>query len=129
MSFDLDSLMWPLIIGLLVSQVATLLALLMLYRKSVNQKTQIRRLSLEIHALVSGNAGLGRRLFKVKSNLENLEKSQSDLRHNQVSDKAIDQAATMLKNGIAIDEVINSCSISRGEAELLSQMLDQRLIH
>ncbi|NVJ60307.1 MAG: DUF2802 domain-containing protein [Gammaproteobacteria bacterium] len=129
MNVDLNTLIWPLLIGLLVSQLVTLVALLYLYRKTLVQRKQIRRLSLEIHALVSGNAGLGRRLFKVKSNLENLEKTQSDLRHNHVSDKAIDQAATMLKNGISIDEVIHSCSISRGEAELLSQMLDQRLIH
>ena len=80
-------------------------------------------------AMLSGSVGLGRKLFEVATNLNHLEQSQADLQQSTPNDKAIEQAAKMLQKGLSVEDVIDSCQISRGEAELLRDMMSANAIH
>ena len=89
----------------------------------------VNRLSEEQQAMLSGSVGLGRKLFEVATNLNHLEQSQADLQQSTPNDKAIEQAAKMLQKGLSVEDVIDSCQISRGEAELLRDMMSANAIH
>lgn len=121
-----ENSVWLVIGGLVLSQGALFVLWSGARRQVKLVEKQIIALRKEQQALISGNLGMGRKLFKFKSNLAHLEQSQVDLKQTQSSDKSIEQAAVLLKKGVSIEEVISSCSISRGEAELMVEMLNNR---
>ncbi|NVJ51839.1 MAG: DUF2802 domain-containing protein [Gammaproteobacteria bacterium] len=119
-------IVWGLIALLGVIQML-LVALLVNQQRKVKQlSSQLTSLAKEHKALVSGSNGLGRKLYKFRHDLNHLEQSQVQLQSTQSSDKAIEQAAAMMKSGVDLNDIISSCSISRGEAELLQEMLNLR---
>ncbi|MEE4246568.1 MAG: DUF2802 domain-containing protein [Kangiellaceae bacterium] len=94
-----------------------------------NLNEQLALLKREQSAILSGNNGLGRRLFQVKSSLNELERSQDELMQAGFSDKSFEQASKLLTQGNSIEDVMKSCHLSLGEAELLQQMLKSSSVH
>jgi hypothetical protein len=114
---------------LLVLQGGLVLALIRLKIALNQQQQQIQQLKNEQQAIISGSLGLGRKLFQVKNNLSLLERYQLELQQMATNESNIEQASKLLLKGIPIEEVIETCRISRGEAELLQQMLVSSSVH
>ena len=117
------------IAALVVFQLGCLLYIATLKSNISKLQQTVDRITEEQQAMLSGSVGLGRKLFQVATNLNQLEQSQADLQQATPNDKAIEQAAKMLQKGLSIDDVIESCQISRGEAELLRDMMSANAIH
>jgi hypothetical protein len=124
---------WPtltIIIPLLfLIQVVLVYALFKLSAELKQHRQQLKELKNEQQAIISGSLGLGRKLFQVKNNLSLLERHQLELQQTATSESGIEQASKLLRKGISIDEVVETCHISRGEAELLQQMLASSALH
>lgn len=117
------------IAALVVFQLGCLFYIATLKSNISKLQQTVDRITEEQQAMLSGSVGLGRKLFQVATNLNQLEQSQADLQQATPNDKAIEQAAKMLQKGLSIDDVIESCQISRGEAELLRDMMSANAIH
>ncbi len=118
-----------LMIALMVSQVVLVLAYFRLKGRVNRQQQKLEQMKSEQQAIISGSLGLGRKLFQVKNNLSHLEQHQIELQQSTASDSSIEQASKLLLKGVSINEVIETCHISRGEAELLQQMLNTAAVH
>lgn len=118
-----------LMIALMVSQVVLVLAYFRLKNRVNRQQQKLEQMKSEQQAIISGSLGLGRKLFQVKNNLSHLEQHQIELQQSTASDSSIEQASKLLLKGVSINEVIETCHISRGEAELLQQMLNTAAVH
>lgn len=114
---------------LIASQLGMVLALIRLKSRVAQQQLKIQQLKNEQQAIISGSLGLGRKLFQVKNNLSHLEQHQIELQQSSLSDSSIEQASKLILKGVSIEEVIDTCHISRGEAELLQQMLTTASVH
>ncbi|WP_144395199.1 DUF2802 domain-containing protein [Pleionea sediminis] len=122
--------MTHLLIALLVTLQAAILFWVLQLRTQIKvQGKKIQQMNHEQQAIVSGNLGLGRKLFQFKNNLTHLEQSQVEIEQTSQNSGAFEQAAKMLRQGISIEDVIESCHISRGEAELLKEMLSTTSFH
>ncbi len=124
-----DWILYMMIALLVVIQAASLYVIWRQHQRLSKQSSRLDELKREQHAIVSGNLGLGRKLFQFKNNLQHLEQSQVEIEQSGTNSGAFEQAAKMLRQGISIDDVVESCHISRGEAELLNQMLTTTSFH
>jgi hypothetical protein len=77
---------------------------------------QMRR---DLGALCSGAVGVGKRLVFIENKIRHQEERQDQLELRSTSDSAYQQAVRMVQQGAGLDEVLKSCAISRGEAELI----------
>ncbi len=112
--------------GVLLLNLALWLSLNRQSRKLKQIEQDFKALVSEQHAILSSSLGLGRKLHLFKSTLAQLEQSQDEIRLQDSTGKSIEQAAKMFKQGIPIMDIVESCHISLGEAELLQQMVSSK---
>ena len=82
-------------------------------------KQQIAALKSDVHALCSGAVGVGRRLARMEMHLNQQDERQDKLEMRESNDQAYGHAVRMVQKGADIDELVETCRLSRGEAELI----------
>ena len=118
---------WLITLGFIFCGLTLVLLAVVLFKLKKQQQYTVQLLDKVQHeqkALLAGSLGLGRRLTRCNSSLKHLEKSQQDLHYKETSDKSFEQASRMLQMGASIDDIIETCHLSRGEAELINDMLE-----
>lgn len=67
--------------------------------------------------------GIGQRVQHISNQVQNLDARQDELDlKEQSADKPIQQAIALAEKGATIDELVENCALSRGEAELLLRL-------
>lgn len=85
-------------------------------------KTQYEALGRELHAISSGSMGVGRRVMACEKYLHQLQGTVDELRHNDPARVSYDEASRLVGLGAGIDDLMDTCGISRPEAELVSAL-------
>ncbi|OEY67094.1 DUF2802 domain-containing protein [Marinobacter sp. X15-166B] len=79
-------------------------------------------LGRELHANVSGNVGMGHRIVDCERQLHELRRTLEEMRQNDPLRVTYDEASRLVELGADIDDLMNTCGISRPEAELVSAL-------
>ena len=79
-------------------------------------------LGRELHAVSSGSFGVGRRLVACEQSLHSLQGAMEEMRLNDPLRVPYDEASKLVEMGADTDDLMNSCGISRPEAELVSAL-------
>lgn len=85
------------------------------------QQRQLSDLKSEIHELRCGTLGVGNRVQNVEGKLAQAIERQDEFAkiNNDSQTRHYGHAMKMVELGASVDELINECDITRGEAELL----------
>ncbi|MCW8880283.1 MAG: DUF2802 domain-containing protein [Kangiellaceae bacterium] len=109
-------------IAVLFTAVTLLLFIRTLRSKIASQQKHIERLQNEFRAMNSGHLGMGREIKKVIKEIANAETTRQNQAVTATDEKTYDQAGLLLSRGATIEEVVESCSITPAEAELIAIM-------
>lgn len=85
-------------------------------------KGRYEELGRELHAVSSGSMGVGRRLMDCEKYLHQLQGTVDELRQNDPARVSYDEASRLVGLGADIQDLMDTCGISRPEAELVSAM-------
>lgn len=85
-------------------------------------KGRCEDLGREIHATASGSMGVGQRVVSCERQLHELRGTLDEMRQNDPLRISYDEASRLVDLGADIDDLMNTCGISRPEAELVSAL-------
>jgi hypothetical protein len=85
-------------------------------------KTRCENLGRELHATASGSMGVGHRVVACERQLHELRGTLDEMRQNDPLRISYDEASRLVDLGADIDDLMNTCGISRPEAELVSAL-------
>ena len=85
-------------------------------------KERCDALGREVHATTSGSLGVGQRLVQCERQLHELKTVIEEMRQNDPLRVSYDEEARLVDLGADIDDLMNTCGISRPEAELVSAL-------
>ncbi|WP_375177001.1 DUF2802 domain-containing protein [Marinobacter mobilis] len=85
-------------------------------------KSRCDSLGRELHASGSGNIGMGHRVVACERKLHELATTVDEMRQNDPLRISYDEASRLVELGADIDDLMNTCGISRPEAELVSAL-------
>lgn len=118
---------WALTTGALV---LLFIQALMSRREVGRLKAQLKErcdaLGREIHATGSGSMGVGHRVVACERQLHELRGLMDEMRQNDPLRVSYDEASRLVELGADIDDLMNTCGISRPEAELVSALKNRR---
>jgi hypothetical protein len=85
-------------------------------------KSRCDTLGRELHATASGSMGVGQRVVVCERQLHELRTTMEEMRQNDPLRISYDEASRLVDLGADIDDLMNTCGISRPEAELVSAL-------
>ena len=85
-------------------------------------RTNTENMVRELHATSSGSMGVGNRLVACERELHELRVRFDEMRQNDPLRGSYDEASRLVDLGADIDDLMNTCGISRPEAELVSAL-------
>lgn len=111
----------------------TVIALLLVFTQGIllrRQQKQLRAmlrercetLGRELHATASGSMGVGQRLVECEKQLHEMRMTLDEMRQNDPLRIPYDEASRLVDLGADVDDLMNTCGISRPEAELVSAL-------
>lgn len=83
---------------------------------------RIQQLEQELGALCSASVGAGEHVVKLEQQVQRIVERQNQLEMRAATDRPYSQASQLVDKGADIDELIDTCGLTRGEAELLVMM-------
>lgn len=85
-------------------------------------KARCEDLGHELHATASGSMGVGQRVVACERQLHELRGTLEEMRQNDPLRISYDEASRLVDLGADIEDLMNTCGISRPEAELVSAL-------
>lgn len=110
---------------------SVLVALLAVYtlmiKRSIMQSEKrtaemVNNLSKEVQGMSRGSMGMGRKVLFMERKLEALESTIEEMQKNDPSKVSYSEAARLVELGAGVEDLMNSCGISRPEAELVKAL-------
>lgn len=91
--------------------------------KSAQHKAElVDSLSKEVQGVSHGAMGVGRKVLALEKELELLNVRVDEMQKNDPSKVSYSEAARLVEMGATVEDVMNSCGISRPEAELVTAL-------
>ncbi|WP_227546068.1 DUF2802 domain-containing protein [Marinobacter fonticola] len=114
---------WALAAGTLVLLgVHAILSRRRIQRVESNFRERLEIMGRELHATSSGSMGVGQRVIACERGLHELRTAVDEMRQNDPLRISYDEASRLVDLGADIDDLMNTCGISRPEAELVSAL-------
>lgn len=121
---QLDPHRWLIVLSLLALIMGMLLLMLLVRLRTVRQ-LQLRHtevLKSDMRALVSAAIGVGERVHRIEKSLKEVSHRQEVIDQADPGAQAYQQAIKMAQKGSSIEELIDICGLTRGEAELVAML-------
>lgn len=83
------------------------------------QQKQLKELSHELQAMTSAAYGVGKRINQLSAQIRELDDRQEEFDLKEQGAQSMQQAIALVHKGASIEELMETCEMSRGEAELL----------
>ncbi|MDH5183372.1 MAG: DUF2802 domain-containing protein [Gammaproteobacteria bacterium] len=121
---QLDPYLWLAILSVLLLLMGVLLLALLLKLRTVSQfqSRQTEVLKSDMRALVSAAIGVGERVHRIEKSLKEVSHRQEVIDQTDPGAQAYQQAIKMAQKGSSIEELIDICGLTRGEAELIAML-------
>ncbi|MBC3764974.1 DUF2802 domain-containing protein [Neptunicella marina] len=75
-----------------------------------------------IHELRTGSLGVGQKVQTLVRQLQETQAKQDEMEEHDPDSKLYGHAAKLAQQGASIEEIVEECELTRGEAELLIQL-------
>lgn len=85
-------------------------------------RERIHLLEQELGALCSASVGAGEHLVKMQQQVRRITERQDQLEMRSGAERPYSRASELVNRGAGIDELVERCGLTRGEAELLVMM-------
>ncbi len=82
-------------------------------------ESTVNELQNNFNALCSGSVGVGKRISRLESKARQQAERQFRLEHKAPDLQSYGNAARLANKGADMDELVDHCGLSRGEAELI----------
>jgi len=108
-----------------------MLALLMVRQKRqaghLNETVQasLDAMHQEIQSISHGSMGVGRKTLALEKHIAELEAKIEEIQKNDPAKVSYSEAARLVELGAGVDDLMNTCGISRPEAELVKALTVQ----
>lgn len=79
----------------------------------------VKILSKDLYAFFSGSVGVSKRLGRLEKKAKIQNERQDNLELKETNMQVYDQATRLVQKGAGLNELVNTCGLSRGEAELI----------
>lgn len=83
---------------------------------------RVKQIEQELGALCSASVGAGDHLMRLDQQVRRINERQNILEMRSVGDRPYAQASELVHKGADIEELMEACGLTRGEAELLVMM-------
>lgn len=83
---------------------------------------RVKQMEQELGALCSAAVGAGDHVVKLEQKVRRIIERQNLLELRSSNDRPYSQASQLVHRGADIEELVNTCGLTRGEAELLVMM-------
>jgi hypothetical protein len=83
---------------------------------------RIHQLEQELAALCNASVGAGEHVLRLEHQMQRIIERQNGLEMRVVGDRPYNQASQLVNKGANIEELVDTCGLTRGEAELLVMM-------
>lgn len=83
---------------------------------------RVQQLEQELAALCNASVGAGEHVLRLEAQVQRIIERQSGLEMRSAGDRPYSQASQLVNKGANIDELVGTCGLTRGEAELLVMM-------
>lgn len=83
------------------------------------REAEMRALRADVVALCAASAGVGERMGRLEQQLRRLLERQDRLELRDPGSRPYAQAIRLVQNGAQVDELMSTCALTRGEAELV----------
>ena len=83
---------------------------------------RVKQMEQELGALCSASVGAGDHLMRLEQRVRRINERQNVLEMRPVGDRPYAQASELVHKGADIEELMEACGLTRGEAELLVMM-------
>jgi len=120
----------PLISAFLVSLLAVY-ALVIKRSITLSERTMndlVDNLSEEVQAMSKSSIGVGRKLLELERNVESLESKIEEMQKNDPAKVSYSEASRLVGLGAGIEDLMNTCGISRPEAELVKALTENKQV-
>lgn len=95
----------------------------LLFREQCGDASErIHQLEQELGALCNASVGAGEHVLRLEQQMQRIIERQNGLEMRSAGDRPYNQASQLVNRGANIDELVDSCGLTRGEAELLVMM-------
>lgn len=91
-------------------------------RSEVSNANMVDSLSKEVQGISHGSMGVGRKVLALEKEIEDLHIRLDEFQKNDPSLVSYSEAARLVEMGANVDDLMNSCGISRPEAELVTAL-------
>jgi len=109
--------------------VAVTMLFLQSRRSSAEQNKSLMSMQQDLRALCNAAVQVGERVNRLEQELNGVQLRQKELgsRQDQLDlaepeARTFDQAVKMVRKGASVEELVEICGLSRGEAELIAMM-------
>jgi hypothetical protein len=87
---------------------------------------RVDELSKEVKALGNSSIGIGRKALSLEDRLESLRNQLEVMRKNDPASVSYSEAMRLVELGAEVEDLMETCGISRPEAELVSALSQHR---
>jgi|GEM_PF-1810888 len=86
------------------------------------QEKSSHRMQQDLQGLILCMRGVSQRFGKQQKLIRSVTVRQNDLNALSTNDSHYEQAVLLMEKGATVDELIQTCGLSKGEAELMSRI-------
>ena len=86
---------------------------------TIMQQKQLKELAHELQTMTNAAYGVGKRINILAGQIRELDDRQEEFDLKDQGSQSMTQAIALAQKGASIDELMETCEMSRGEAELL----------
>lgn len=90
------------------------------------QQKQLKDLSHEVQSMTSAAYGVGKRINQLAGQLRELDDRQEEFDLKDQGSHSMQQAIALVHKGATVEELVENCEMSVGEAELLIMVHGQQ---
>lgn len=89
------------------------------HRQLAGMENQLQNQANDLRAMFSASKGVDKRLARIEKKVKIQHQRQDKLELHEPNLQSYGQAAKMVRKGADADELVDTCGLSRGEAELI----------
>lgn len=90
------------------------------------QQKQLKDLSQELHTMTNAAYGVGKRINQLAGQIRELDDRQEEFDLKEQGSHSMQQAIALVHKGASVSELVETCDLSQGEAELLIMVHGQQ---
>jgi len=93
-----------------------------LQEKLAIQAEKLQQMQQDISALCNGASGLVNQLVKVQQSVRHIAERQDQVELRNTNERPYTKAIRLVQHGASSQDLVSSCGLAKGEADLIVQM-------